>query len=161
MGQNLCHNARCAILFFEVTRRMIQDKRGLSNATDLTRITQVVHDWSQEQPVHLCVLFGSQASGRTHAHSDVDLALWPTTPLPSATRLRWICELESALAQDVSLVLVSADLDPVLGFEIVRQGCLIFEAQPGLWMRRRAQLWHAYNDSLPFRRFAQEVRRAT
>jgi predicted nucleotidyltransferase len=150
---------------------MIKDKRGLpqcsSSATDLARITQAVRDWSQERPVQLCVLFGSQASARVHAHSDVDLALWTSAPLPSATRLRWICELETALAQDVSLVLVSADLDPVLGFEIVRQGRLIFEAQPGLWMERRAQLWHAYNDSLPFRRaarqrlreFAQEVRR--
>ncbi len=150
---------------------MIQDKslpQFSSSATDLRSITQAVHDWSQERPVQLCVLFGSQASARVHPHSDVDLALWLTDSLSSATRLRWIRELETALDQDVSLVLVSPDLDPVLGFEIVRQGRLIFEAQPGLWMKRRAQLWHAYNDSLPFRRaarqrlreFAQEVRRA-
>jgi predicted nucleotidyltransferase len=135
---------------------------------DLVYITQAVRDWCQERPVQLCVLFGSQASARVHPGSDVDLALWPSAPVPSEARLRWICQLEAALDQDVSLVLVSADLDPVLGFEIVRQGRLIFEAQTGLWVERRAQLWHAYNDSLPFRRaarqrlreFAQEVRRA-
>lgn len=114
------------------------------------------------------MLFGSQVSGKTHPHSDVDLALWPSHPVPALTRLRWLRELETTLAQDVSLVLVSPDLDPVLGFEIVHQGYLVFEAEPGLWAARRAQLWHAYNDSLSFRRaarqrlheFAKEIRRA-
>ena len=139
-----------------------------SSTTDLRRITKSMYDWCRGRPVQLCVLFGSQASAITHPRSDVDLALWPVHPVPSLIKLRWLRELETALAQDVSLVLVSPDLDPVLGFEIVRQGRLIFEAEPGLWMARRAQLWHVYNDSLPFRRaarqrlreFAEEVRRA-
>lgn len=133
---------------------------------DLRGIVKIVDDWCRARPVRLCVLFGSQASGKTHARSDVDLALWPAQPVPPSGRLRWLRELETALGQDVSLVLVSPDLDPVLGFQIVREGHLIFEAEPGLWAARRAQLWHAYNDSLPFRRaarqrlheFAQEIR---
>jgi predicted nucleotidyltransferase len=132
-------------------------------------IINVVHGWCQERPVQLCVLFGSQVSGTTHPDSDVDLAVWPVAPIPPLTRLSWLRELETALGQDVSLVLVSPGLDPVLGFEIVRQGHLVFEAEPGLWVQRRAQLWHAYNDSLPFRRaarqrlheFAEEIRRDT
>ena len=119
--------------------------------------------------MRLCVLFGSQVGAKSHPHSDVDLAIWPSRSISPTARLRWLRELETLLAQDVSLVLVSPDLDPVLGFEIVRQGYLIFEAEPGLWAERRAQLWHAYNDSLPFRRatrqrlreFAEEVRRAS
>ena len=94
-------------------------------------IIQPVRNWCQQHPVQLCVLFGSQTTGKTHPHSDVDLALWPThTQLPP-TRLRWLRELETALDQDVSLVLVSQDLDPVLGFEIMRQGYLVFEDTPG------------------------------
>jgi predicted nucleotidyltransferase len=115
------------------------------------------------------VLFGSQVRGKTHPESDVDLALWPAFPIAPSARLRWLRELETTLVQKVSLVLVSPDLDPVVGFEIVRQGYLVFEAEPGLWAERRAQLWHAYNDSLPFRRaarqrlreFAEEVRRVS
>ena len=95
--------------------------------------------------------------------------MWSVAPIPPLTRLSWLRELETALGQDVSLMLVSPDLDPVLGFEIVRQGQLVFEAEPGLWVQRRAQLWHAYNDSRPFRRaarqrlheFAKEIRRDT
>ena len=70
------------------------------------------------------------------------------------------------LNKDVNLVLVSADLDPVLGMEIYRHGRLIFEREPELWFHHRLQLWHVYNDSLPFLRaarqrlheFAEEVR---
>jgi len=113
------------------------------------------------------VLFGSQATGRTHPGSDVDVAVWPVEPLTTALKLDWVVELEDILGREVSVVLVSPDLDPVLGFEIVRDGRLVFESEPELWLRQRARLWHAYNDSLPFRRaarqqlreFAGEVRR--
>lgn len=135
---------------------------------NIHRIVNAVVPWCQERPVSLCVLFGSQATGQTHSHSDVDLAVWPTRTLSAAERLDWLLDLETRLNQDVSLVIVSPDLDPVLQFEIVRQGYLIFEAYAGLWHEKRLELWHAYNDSLPFRRaarqrlheFATEVRNA-
>ena len=122
--------------------------------------------WCQDRPIQLCVLFGSQATGKTHTASDVDLAIWPAEPPSTPTRLRWLRELETILTKDVNLVLISADLDPVLGMEIAQQGRLVFEVQPGLWSHHRSQLWHNYNDSLPFRRasrqrlreFAKEVR---
>jgi predicted nucleotidyltransferase len=122
--------------------------------------------WCQERPVRLCVLFGSQATGQAHPRSDVDVALWPAESLTTAARLRWVSELEILLGREISLVVVSADLDPVLGMEIVRHGQLIYEREPELWLHHRAQLWHVYNDSLPFlraarlrlREFAEEVR---
>lgn len=123
---------------------------------NIRRIATAVVLWCQQQPVSLCVLFGSQATGQTHSHSDVDLAVWPTQTLSVTTRLEWVVELETRLDQDVSLVIVSADVDPVLQFEIARCGYLIFEAQTGLWDEKRLQLWHAYNDSLPFRRAARQ-----
>jgi predicted nucleotidyltransferase len=119
-------------------------------------ITQLVATWCRRQPVRLCVLFGSQATGKTHPNSDVDLAVWPGDALPTATRLRWLRELQDLLDKEVSLVIVSPDLDPVLGFEIVRSGRLVFEQTPGTWHEYRLHLWHAYNDSLPFRRAAQQ-----
>ena len=123
---------------------------------NIRRIANAVAPWCQQRPVSLCVLFGSQVTGQTHPHSDVDLAVWPTQTLSVAARLEWIVELETRLNQDVSLVIVSPDLDPVLQFEIARQGYLLFEAQIGLWDEKRLQLWYAYNDSLPFRRAARQ-----
>jgi predicted nucleotidyltransferase len=126
------------------------------SAPAFPEIIRLVSAWCRERPVQLCVLFGSQAKGKSHPYSDVDLAVWPTHPIPSPTRLRWLRELETSLAHQVSLVFVSPDLDPVLGFEIARHGRVLFEAVSGLWATRRAQLWHAFNDSLPFRRAARQ-----
>ena len=60
------------------------------------------------------------------------------------------------LDKDVSLVIVSPDLDPVLGFDIVKNGRLLFQQEPEFWLKERSRLWHAYNDSLPFRRAAYQ-----
>jgi predicted nucleotidyltransferase len=135
--------------------------------TALEEIKKPLQNWCQNQPVRLCVLFGSQATGQAHARSDVDLAIWPAESLSTPTRLRWVSELETILNQEINLALVSADLDPVLGMEIFRQGQPIYEREPELWYHHRLQLWHAYNDNLPFLRaarrnlhiFAEEVRR--
>lgn len=121
-----------------------------------TEQLQKVVNWCHIQPVLLCVLFGSQATGKVHAQSDVDLAFWPSQPLPARLKLRWLCELEELLAQEVNLIMITPALNPVLGFEIQRDGRLLFEREPGLWQHRRAQLWHVYNDSLPFRRAAYQ-----
>jgi predicted nucleotidyltransferase len=125
-------------------------------AADVQQMMTKVANWCSEQPVKLCVLFGSQATGHQRPDSDVDLAIWPLQSPSAQTKLTWLRELETLLGKSVSLALVSPDLDPVLGFEIVRDGRLIYEQQPGLWIKHRAQLWHAYNDSLPFRLAARE-----
>jgi predicted nucleotidyltransferase len=129
---------------------------SVSRPADVARIVDTVLCWCRKRPVRLCVLFGSQVSGNVHPDSDIDLAVWTACSVPPLERLRWLRELETALSEDVSLVLVSPDLDPVVGFEIVQQGRLVFEESAGLWEAQRAQLWHAYDDSLPFRRAARE-----
>lgn len=113
-----------------------------------------VQIWCQNQPIRLCVLFGSQATGKTYPQSDVDLAVWLTESSISAQKLQWVVVLERILDKDVSLVIVSPDLDPVLCFEIVKNGRLLYQQEPEIWMQERSRLWYAYNDSLPFRRAA-------
>ncbi len=115
-----------------------------------------IEKWCRERPLRLCVLFGSQATGKAHDKSDVDLALWLAESMAPMTKVHWLVELERLLDKEVNLVIVTPDLDPVLGFEIVRDGRLFYERTPDSWRKARSQLWHTYNDSLPFRRAARE-----
>ena len=71
--------------------------------------------------------------------------------------LQWHGQIERLLDRDVSLVVVSPDLDPVLGFEIARDGLLLYERVPGLWAHHRAQLWHIYCDTEPLRRLERRL----
>jgi predicted nucleotidyltransferase len=136
---------------------------------ELDEMMDRVRAWCEQRPVRLCVLFGSQVTGRGHPESDIDLAVWPAKTLAPAEKLRWIGELQALLDSEVSLVLVSPELDPVLGMEIVRHGVVVFEAEPEIWFEKRLDLWHTYNDALPFLRaqfaavgeFAREVRRGS
>jgi hypothetical protein len=75
---------------------------------------------------------------------------------PARERLRWLRELEEVIGGEVNLILVGRETDPVLGFELVRDGIVLFEDEPERWLRERVRLWHLYNDSLPFRRAARE-----
>ena len=114
-------------------------------------------EWCRQRDARLCVLFGSHATGEARPDSDVDLVIWPSYSPSTAEHLHWLMELEMMLGREVSLVLISPDLNPVLGFEIVRNGQLIFESEPHLWARLRNQLWHAYCDALPFRRLQRQL----
>lgn len=71
-------------------------------------------NWCSRQSLKFGVLFGSQATGQAQPDSDVDLAIWPTRPVSTGERLRWVGELETLLNREVNLVWVSAELDPVL-----------------------------------------------
>src|SRR5712671_2996242 len=119
-------------------------------------IRQAVQCWCRNQPIDLCVLFGSQATGKARANSDVDLAIWPQAHSTPQVKLCWMGALEDLLQWPVSVVVVSPDLDPVLGFEIIHDGRILFERQPGQWHKSRLRLWHTYTDSEPFRRVARQ-----
>ena len=116
--------------------------------------------WCTTHDIALCVLFGSRARGQARPDSDYDLALKPGHPPAPLDRVAWQVEIENLLGADVSLVLLTPATDPVLAWEIARDGKLLYERHSGLWMGERARLWHLYNDALPFRRALAESLRS-
>lgn len=100
-----------------------------------------------EQNVRLAVLFGSLATGRSHAWSDIDLLV--TTPGPSVGHLAAVtARLERKLDRDVQLVrLRDAEETPLLMFDALEHGRVLIDrdnqwsrlvAQPPAWRRRAA-----------------------
>ncbi len=82
--------------------------------------------WLNERPeILLAVLFGSFASGREHAQSDVDLAIGAAGPLSIDERVALHLSLSRALDREVDIV----DLHTA-------HGLILGEALQGEWLRR-------------------------
>lgn len=82
-------------------------------------------------------LFGSQAAGRAHRESDVDVgvladrALHPTCRERFDLRLRLIGRLGAELGREADVVLLD-DAPPELGRRVVREGERVYCADPEL-----------------------------
>ncbi len=152
---------------------------GKTKRVDIDSLRRVVEPWCAQTGARLCVLFGSQATGRARVGSDLDLAAWPSPPgsVPDPdTQLTWWRDVQSAVDHlvhhlveakpEVNLVIVTPRLDPVLGREIARDGLVLFESEENLWHWERLRLIQLFRDALPFiraereslRRYAEEVR---
>jgi predicted nucleotidyltransferase len=125
----------------------------------------------------LIVLFGSQATGRARADSDLDVAVRGYKPgWIGARRVReweWKMEVMGAVASavdgghevDVSFLNRAT---PLLLFEVARQGQLLYEKKPGDFTVFRSYAARRYDDNDKFfrarteslRRWLGETRRS-
>ena len=101
----------------------------------------------------LLVLFGSEALGRAGRGSDLDLAI-SFDPLPTAEeRLRIVGEIQDLCApRSADVVFLRPETDPVLRFEIFRNGEILYERERGLFVEACVRALIVYEDALPFRR---------
>ncbi len=98
--------------------------------------------------LRLAILFGSQASGRVHAESDVDVAIVPVDPeLTLADELALQDAIARAAERDVDLVRADR-ADPIVRREIAR-GRPLLEERPGIFARFAADAMLEYLDMEP------------
>lgn len=98
-------------------------------------------------------LFGSQATGRAQAHSDIDVAVFidkaraPAAPYGHAVELAG--ELVSALhANDIDVVVLN-DADPVLYHRVLRDGVRVFSRDLRATTTREGYALSRYWDYVP------------
>lgn len=118
------------------------------------REREALRRWAVGAPgCRLLVLFGSRATERAAEGADLDLALLFETLPPPDRRLEIIGELQE-LAGDrrVDVVFLRPETDPVLRFEIFRDGLPLYERRPGVFVEERVRAAMLYHDALPFRR---------
>ena len=119
-------------------------------------------DWVAEiarrHGIRFLVAFGSQASRRTHAASDLDLAVLLDTP-HGDDPLRLLADLQAAFPeQEVDIVWLHR-ADPLIAWRALRQPRLLF-GDPADLARRQAYAWRRFVEYAPFFKFeADAVRR--
>jgi predicted nucleotidyltransferase len=112
-----------------------------------------IKPWCQARGIDLCILFGSQATGKARSNSDVDIALFSQTNFTlQKDLLRLYGELEDFFGYEVDLVIIERDTDPVLRLEIFRHGKPLYESQPGLFVEQRILAAKLYDDTEHLRR---------
>ncbi len=96
-----------------------------SHHPDLQRLEKIFRAYPDIQAVYL---FGSTASGKTHAKSDLDLAILPRKSSLRQKKLDILTELAREGFTDVDMVFLDTE-DVVIKFESIRQNHLIYCAE--------------------------------
>ena len=110
----------------------------------------------KENNIDLLVLFGSQAVGKTHGGSDVDVAVKIRRGIESS-KLDLIFGLGGLFKEgEIDLVLITRDTDPLLLSEIFSQGKLLYEERPGIYEQERLRAWKLYLDTEKLRRMQKD-----
>jgi predicted nucleotidyltransferase len=100
--------------------------------------------------IDLLVLFGSQASGRAHPTSDVDVAVRVRDATVERKRRVEIELLR--VTGDRTDVIFFDEAPPQLRFEIARSGIPVLERDAGSWARERARAMVDWWDWAPIAR---------
>jgi uncharacterized protein len=111
--------------------------------------------------VRLAYLFGSQATGHTRADSDVDIAVLfaDTVSDPERSRLAsdLLGEICQTLSSDCVEIVLLNDCAPLLAFEVVRSGRLLFASDDFERIDFQVRTIRALEDTQPLRALLREA----
>lgn len=96
--------------------------------------------------VRLVYLFGSMARGDAHTGSDVDLAVLFEVPTLEVFRKLW-ADLHAELGPLSFDLVVLNDADPVLAFDVIREGKPLFYRTDEDINEFETKAWHRYQDT--------------
>lgn len=117
------------------------------------------HALAEHGGVRLAILFGSLATGRASAHSDLDLAVQTDTPLSAADKIALIEQLAEVTGRPVDLIDLSQAGEPLLG-QILQHGIRLLGSDEAYAALITRHLFDAA-DFLPYhRRILAERRQA-
>ena len=115
----------------------------------------------QQHPVQLAYLFGSQATGWTHAESDVDIAVLLEASLTADERfteqLTLIGALSDLFGTDHVDVVVLNEASPLLAYEVLHTGVLLYCPNDDTRVDFQVRALCAYEDTAPLRNLLAEA----
>lgn len=100
--------------------------------TITTEIKRKIAQLAVSHNLNLVILFGSQATGRTHEKSDIDIAVLSRVNI---NKQRIALEFDEIFRRDDIEVTDLSKASPTLMREIVSDGQMLYEAHPDLFFR--------------------------
>ena len=97
----------------------------------------------------LVVLFGSQATGKTHKGSDYDIAYLSVSPLSLSEESRLVVDFMPVFQSEAIDLTSIRGASPLLLHEIVRASNVVFERTPGLFYSLYAHALRSYEEARP------------
>ena len=119
--------------------------------TDKNFFSSNIRKLAKEYDLSLVVLFGSQASGRTHSRSDFDLAILPEKDLSAEDEWK-IAETVSVFSGFRNIDIVNLkNASPSLLKNIIDGGKILYEKTPGLFSIERMRAFKLFIEARPLR----------
>lgn len=116
-----------------------------------------IRNFCEENSLELFVLFGSHASGEIHSESDIDVAV-KFRRGAEVSKLELIYQLDNLLnGKAIDLVILTADTEPLLLYEIFFNGRLLYERSPGIFDAERLRAWKLYIDTERLRMMQKNI----
>ena len=106
-----------------------------------------VQSFCERNDIELLILFGSHVSGEAHPGSDIDVAV-KFRGEAGVSKLELIYQLDDIFnGRDIDLVILTADTEPLLLYEIFSNGKLLYERSPGIFDAGKLRAWKLYLDT--------------
>ena len=102
-----------------------------------------------EPGLRLAMLYGSAATGKMRAGSDVDIALLFDRPLDAEQKMKLISHLESQLQRDVDLVDLF-NLNGTILKQILRKGRVLIQTKPEVLPELVRRMIYNQADMMPY-----------
>ncbi len=113
--------------------------------------------WCRARGIDLMILFGSRATGKMHAQSDTDIALFSKSTRLRDEHVRLYGEMEDLLHEEIDVTILDLETDPVLLLEIYQKGKCLYESEPGLFFEQKIRAFKIFEDTEPLRRFRDQA----
>lgn len=102
-----------------------------------------------EPGLQLAMLYGSGATGKMRAESDVDIALLFEHPLNAETKMKLISRLEQEFRRNVDLIDLYSLSGTILK-QILRKGRVLIQAKPGVLAELTRKMIYNQTDMMPY-----------
>ena len=117
------------------------------------RLSEIFSRYSDIQAVYI---FGSRATGKTHADSDLDLAIIPRSDQARRQKLDILTDLAHLGFDNVDLVFLDTD-DIVLRYEAIKHNRLIYQTEDFDRGTIYSNVVRQYLDFLPYLKVQREA----